>query len=255
MKHNAANVQIAQDRPPFTGANSSAERVSVNGCKNCLARELALCSGFAENQDRPSARQSFQRAPARRVISHPREHGDAATFICNGWAISWVGQGDGSRQIVSILLPGDAVSVATLFTPIHGRTVEAVTEVVYRKFSFAELKTVLLQRPETIFAVMNAVARDREFSDQLVLDLGRRTSDQRVARLILDLHMKLSQRRTARGEHMEFPLRQRHIADATGLTPVHVCKVLGNLADDRYIKIADRHLQILDLPGLQRLAA
>jgi hypothetical protein len=49
-------------------------------------------------------------------------------------------------------------------------------------------------------------------------------------------------------------LRQRQIADATGLTPVHVCKVLGAFTDAGHIEISDRSLRILDFPALQRIA-
>jgi CRP/FNR family transcriptional regulator, anaerobic regulatory protein len=53
---------------------------------------------------------------------------------------------------------------------------------------------------------------------------------------------------------MDFPLRQRHIADAAGLTPVHVSKVLGEFQRARLIEISSRSLTILNEPEL-RIAA
>jgi CRP/FNR family transcriptional regulator len=53
---------------------------------------------------------------------------------------------------------------------------------------------------------------------------------------------------------MEFPLRQHHIADATGLTPVHVSKVLSEFKRRGLIRINDRSLIILDPAGFRRVA-
>ena len=57
-----------------------------------------------------------------------------------------------------------------------------------------------------------------------------------------------------RTQTFDFPLRQRHIADATGLTPVHVSKVLGELQRAGLIEINGRSLTILNGPELQRVA-
>ena len=83
--------------------------------------------------------------------------------------------------------------------------------------------------------------------------------NERIARLILNLAERLSQRdmiRTTENSaiEMEFPLRQHHIADATGLTPVHVSKVLSEFRRGGLIKISDRSLTILDPAGFRRVA-
>ena len=53
---------------------------------------------------------------------------------------------------------------------------------------------------------------------------------------------------------MEFPLRQRHIADATGLTPVHVSKMMGEFQRNGLIEISSRSLTILNETELYRIA-
>ena len=100
---------------------------------------------------------------------------------------------------------------------------------------------------------------EKDRSDQLIVDLGRRTADERIARLILNLAERLSQRRMTRttetsAVEMEFPLRQHHIADATGLTAVHVNRVMSAVRSAGLIETNERSLTILDLPGLRRAA-
>lgn len=235
--------------------------VERRACANCLAHEFSLCAGIDHHQrhavrlDALSVRDSFHRIAARRTITHPRENGDTVVFICSGWAVSAIALAGGGRQITAILLPGDVISAADLVAPLRGRSVEAVTDVVYRKLKLGELRTVLRNRPELMFRIVTALARERDVADHLALDLGRRTSEQRIARLILALHARLTDLDMIRGTRMDFPLRQRQIADATGLTPVHVCKVLRALTEDGYLRIEDRSLVLLDQPGLQQIAA
>jgi CRP/FNR family transcriptional regulator, anaerobic regulatory protein len=53
---------------------------------------------------------------------------------------------------------------------------------------------------------------------------------------------------------MDFPLRQHHVADATGLTAVHVSKVLSEFRRRGLIDISDRSLTILNPAEFQRIA-
>jgi CRP/FNR family transcriptional regulator, anaerobic regulatory protein len=228
----------------------------------CAACGLSLCSilerQFASASDRhgvpPMPMSSVHIVPARRTIFHPKEWSEFVPIICSGWSISSIALPDGRRQILSFLLPGDAVSTAFLFGPLSGRFVEAVTEVTYRKFKRSDLQAMLFQNPDLFDRISKTWIEERVQADQLALDLGRRTASERIARQILNLAERLAKRGMMRGQTMEFPLRQRHIADATGLTPVHVSKVLGGFQRARLIEINSRSLTILNEPEL-RLAA
>jgi CRP-like cAMP-binding protein len=68
------------------------------------------------------------------------------------------------------------------------------------------------------------------------------------------LKEKLEARGMAQEGSMEFPLRHHHIADATGLTPVHVSKLLSQFRRERLIEIHNRSLTILDMAELRRIA-
>ncbi len=59
----------------------------------------------------------------------------------------------------------------------------------------------------------------------------------------------------AEGQTIDFPLRQHHIADATGLTAVHVSKVLSEFRRNGLVEINDRSLTVLDPASMHRIAA
>jgi CRP-like cAMP-binding protein len=194
--------------------------------------------------------------PARRTICREQDLHDAVPVIVSGWAASIVMLSDGSRQILSFLLPGDIVSTALLFEPRPHCLVEAITEVRYGTFQRSELKDVIFRTPQLLEKLSRAWIEEKTRSDELIVDLGRRTADERIARLILNLVDRLVKRDMARIDPLEvdFPLRQHHIADATGLTPVHVSKVLSEFRRNSLIRISERSLAILDPAGFRRIA-
>jgi CRP/FNR family transcriptional regulator len=254
-------IPQAIDRPGMTTTELS-RPIDVS-CTACETHGLSLC-GLAralapDQSSHIQIQQTSRTVLARRIICREHDLQDAVPIICGGWAASVVLLSDASRQILSFLLPGDLVSTALLFEPRSHCLVEAITDVVYRTFKRSELKATLLKHPEMFDMLSRAWIEEKDRADQLIVDLGRRTADERIARLILNLAERLSQRdmiRTTENSaiEMEFPLRQHHIADATGLTPVHVSKVLSEFRRGGLIKISDRSLTILDPAGFRRVA-
>ncbi len=229
-------------------------------CNLCAALSINIC--LSPNIDTPPAarptpiRQSSQLVPARRIICRGHDLHDTVPVICSGWAAAIVMLSDGSRQIVSFLLPGDMISTTMLFDSRPGWLVEAITDVNFRTFSRTDLKSLLHQKPELFDTFFKAWVDEKTRADQLIVDLGRRPADERIARLILNLVDRLAQRDMIRGNptEFEFPLRQHHIADATGLTPVHVSKVLTEFRRKGLINISERSITILDPVGFSRVA-
>jgi CRP-like cAMP-binding protein len=198
----------------------------------------------------------MQTVRARRIVSRTRELTSVVPVICEGWAAATVMLPDGSRQIISFLLPGDIISMTLLFEPAPSCFVEAITDVRCRIFNRSELRSLLFERPELLNRLCSAWVEEKSRADELIIDLGRRSADERVARLILNLADRLAAHGLVRGNPMEFdfPLRQYHIADATGLTSVHVSKVLSDFLRRGFISITNRSLAVLDPAGFRRVA-
>lgn len=117
-------------------------------------------------------------------------------------------------------------------------------------------KRFLLRNPDLSDKLSKVRTEEKNRTDQLIVDLGRRAVDERIARLILNLADRLAQRGMleAATMKMDFPLRQHHLAGATGLTSVYVGKVLSEFRRNDLIKISDRSLTIIDPGGLRRIA-
>jgi CRP/FNR family transcriptional regulator, anaerobic regulatory protein len=232
------------------------------GCAACAACQPKLCEAAAKAaqsllQDvAVQLPQSVHLITAKRVVHWGEDLHDAVPVICEGWAASVATLSDGSRQILSILLPGDIVSMAFLFDAEAACRVEAITDVRYRAFARNDLKARLLADADSFAKFLNASVEEKGRADQLIADLGRRAAEERIARLIFSLKSRLRRRGMLQAEtlEMEFPLRRHHIADATGLSPVHVSKVLSDLRHNGVVNISDRLLRVLDRERLRQIA-
>lgn len=230
-------------------------------CNGCFVREIGACPGFGVKSDPVANKQrgvlpvpsQVQVFPSRRSILHQREVADFVPVICSGWAASSIMLPNGRKQIVSFLLAGETASMNYFFEPCAGRAIEAVSQVSCRKFRRSDLQEAIVKSPALLASLGRALGEERERGDQLSLDLSRRSAEARIARLICSLIDRLGRRGQADGNTIDFPMRQQQLADATGLTAVHVCKILSRFRANGLMRIDGRRLTVLDQKGLREL--
>ena len=215
---------------------------------------LVELSKVRSGEETPLLSSTEHTVPPNTNICHPTEWHDTVPIICSGWAMSCMPMADGRQQIFSFLLPGEIASTALVFGPTAGRLVQSITNLTYRAFNRSELKAAMSKHPELLEKFSRVWITERSEIDQLCVDLGRCNGDERVARLILKLTKKLATRGMVRGQAFDFPLRQHQIADATGLTHVHMNRVLISFRRKGLIELDGRMLTILNAEELYRIA-
>lgn len=225
-------------------------------CAVCIAGQLKLCVGLRTigDEEGGTTKSALEYSPARKTICGRREWPDFIHMICSGWAMSAITHSDGRRQILSFLLPGDGDSTLSIFRPRFGRSIEAITDVLYRRFRREDVREKLFAHRKLLEIMGPVWSEESERADRLIVDLGQRTADERIARQLLELAERLAKRGMIEDGVMEFPLRRRHIADLTGLTPVHVSRIMNEFQRSGLIEASGRRLKILDAEKLRRVA-
>ena len=239
-----------------------AKQHSCNGAAvdGCLAHCVALRESLKNADDLlrhfgQSTPRFFERTSLpRRTIFRRGEPVGGIPIICSGWAATIAGPGDSHRQITSFLLPGDLVSGALIFEDKLDVTVEAVNAVTYHNYNRAEFRAALASGPNLFKSILKLWTEENLQIGQLVVDFGQCSAAGRIARLIMRLLERLARRHMVKNGTFEFPLRRRHIAEYTALTPGHVSTVIGRLRDAGVIDLKDRSLTVRDLPALKRLS-
>jgi CRP-like cAMP-binding protein len=175
--------------------------------------------------------------------------------VLSGWAFRHKTLPDGRRQILNYALPGDLVGLQGSLNEEMQHSVEALTDVKLCVFPRDKLWELYSNYPTLAFDITWLAAREEQLVDEHLLSLGRRTSLERVAYLLLHLYLRAEQVGLARNSVVQFPFTQQHLADTLGLSLVHTNKTLKRLMATKSVTWKDRHFEIIDSESLAKLAS
>src|SRR5581483_5127204 len=174
--------------------------------------------------------------------------------VLNGWALQFATTRGGGRQIFSFLLPGDHIALELLGFDRLDFGVEAVTDVVICAVEIATLNRLIDNNPAA-FKRRDAHYRCMSVrTHQHLISLGRRSAAGRIASFFIELSLRLASRGFSDLRRLPFPIRQREMADALGLTPVHVSRVLQTLRSKKIADVSRGMLSIEDKDELVKIA-
>jgi CRP-like cAMP-binding protein len=87
-----------------------------------------------------------------------------------------------------------------------------------------------------------------------IVSLGRRSSVESVAHLLLELYVRGIRAGISTSDQVEFPLSQTVLADALGMTPVHINRVLQELRRSGAMELQRGIMRIIDPRALTQLS-
>jgi CRP-like cAMP-binding protein len=197
--------------------------------------------------------QHYRTAPADMLIAVRNQISEDVFVLCGGWGFRFFQLQDGRRQILNFLLPGDLFSATSVFEERFRFSVKALTEIQISRIRRAEVRARLDINPNILTALTKSCIAESEAADQMQTALGQCSAEERIAHLLLHLTQRIAARSVIREQRYPFPLRQQHIADAIGLTPVHVSRVLGLFRERGIVELSEGVLQVFNLPELERI--
>src|SRR2546423_10634614 len=181
---------------------------------------------------------------------------EAPRLLLAGWACRQRYLPDGRRQIFDFILPGDIYGLC--LRPQAVALCNAVTLTRATISNAVALGDAVLTRPEgypglTTACLMSA-STDEAYLLGQVVRIGRQTAYERVAHLLLELHFRLRVVGLATDDFMPLPLTQQIIADALGLSIVHLNRTLQQLRRDGIVEVKSGVARPLHACRLRRIA-
>lgn len=188
------------------------------------------------------------------ILQRENEPGGELFVVRSGLMMSYVLLDDGSRQILRLLYPGDLIGVPGIIYHESPETLAALTDSVVCPFDKAAFSELLVEHPRlgALILALNQVERVA-LTDRLAA-LGRTSAKARVAALLLDLRNRLRATDPAIVDTFTLGLTQEEIGDATGLTAVHVNRMLRQLEEHGLIARNAGKVTIRDDRALARAA-
>jgi CRP/FNR family transcriptional regulator, anaerobic regulatory protein len=174
--------------------------------------------------------------------------------IFTGWVIRSRLLEDGKRQILSVLLPGDAFGLDTIFAPAPEHGVHALTPVTFGVVEDRHVRAVLLSNARFTATLLRRVLEERRALDRLTSLIGRCEAEQRIATFLLGIHARLRRRRLAASASFNLPMTQQQIGDHLGITVVHVNRVLRRFREDGIATMRNHTVVFHDVMALRERA-
>jgi CRP-like cAMP-binding protein len=176
-------------------------------------------------------------------------------FVLTGWAARTRWLSDGRRQIMGFILPGEAMGLCLRPHPLALAATVALTPL-----TTVDAGPVLraLQQPDAAPGLSEALRVAASLDEALLLDqvvrLGRQTAYERICHLLLELRDRLDVVSLVHNGSFPLPLTQEVMADATGLSIVHVNRTLQQLRREKLLDLRAGHATLLDGEQMQTIA-
>lgn len=175
-------------------------------------------------------------------------------LILSGWACRYFQLPDGRRQILSILMPGDLSGLSASLLGQHDHAIATISDCKVVEIPARDFLAAIEARDSLRRAIMISRSVELAVQRQHCVSMGQRNAFERISHLFCETLVRARAAGIARDDGCEFPLTQADIADATGLTAVHVNRTIQLLRKEGLVTLTSRRLVVPDLQRLARAA-
>jgi CRP-like cAMP-binding protein len=159
--------------------------------------------------------------------------------------------GDGKRQIVSFNVPGDVPDLQSLHLTVLDNSIATISPCSVGFIQHEDLRAICERYPRLTAAFWRETLIDASIFREWVLNVGRREAYTRMAHVLCELLTRLRAVGLVEDHVCDLPITQGEFADAIGVTPVHVNRVLQQLRADGLIELKGDRLTVYDWDKLK----
>lgn len=174
-------------------------------------------------------------------------------ILMTGFAHRYRVTSEGTRQILTIYVQGDPVDLDHLFLPEADDAVQTLQSSSVAFVARQAMRDLMSKHRAIADAIIRSLLVDSSIFREWTLNIGRRDARKRIAHFLCEIATRLE----AQGidpATSQLPLTQDHIADATGLTAVHVNRTLSAMRAEGLIGRKGALVLVPDGTALQQIA-
>ena len=218
-----------------------------------LTRKLESKSTFSDEERGALTGMPMQVTDIRAHQDIVRE-GDRPSRSClliEGFTCNYKVTGEGKRQIMAFHVPGDIPDLQSLHLKVLDNSLGTITPCKVGFIRHETLQDLCARHPRITAALWRETLIDAAIYREWVVNVGRRPAYARVAHLLCEIVVRLRAVGLVEGDGCDLPMTQGEIADATGLSAVHVNRTLQELRAAGLVRLGDGSMQILAWEGLK----
>jgi len=174
------------------------------------------------------------------------------TLLLEGWACRYKLLPEGKRQVIDFIIPGDLCDFGGFVMGSMDHSISTLTPAKVALIPGEALLGILDSHPALARTLWQETLTNAAIAREWVVNVGRRSPYERLAHLMCEMGLRLKAADLDDGFRFEFPVTQADLADATGLTPVHVNRTLQEMRSDGLLTWIDGEVVIPDWQRLQK---
>lgn len=176
-----------------------------------------------------------------------------STVLLDGIAARYRVLENGKRQITAIHVPGDFVDLHAFMLKTMDHGVVALSPCKVATATHKDLTTVTETNPHLSRVLWLSTVIDGAIHREWIVAMGRRSKKAHLAHLICELFTRLALVGLVKDDTFHLPLSQTEVADALGVSLVHLNKTLQSLRSDGVVQWADRRITVLQWDRLANI--
>jgi CRP/FNR family transcriptional regulator len=221
-------------------------------CQSCSLYQLCLPLGL-HGEDLDRLENIIKRSHPLKKNESPFHQGDkfqAIYAIRSGSVKTYTVADDGSEQITGFYLPGELVGLDAISEDCHPCTAKALETTSYCEIPFNLLEELSGELPSLRHQLLKIMSKEITHDANLLMLLGKKTADERLASLLLSLSTRLKNRGFSATE-FNLSMSRNDIANYLGLAVETVSRLFTRFQDQGLIKVEGKFVQIMALEQLK----
>jgi CRP-like cAMP-binding protein len=174
-------------------------------------------------------------------------------LILSGFTATYKVTKEGKRQITTFGIAGDIPDLQSLHLKVLDCSIGTLTPCRVGFITHEDLHDICTRYPRIAAAFWRETLIEGAIFREWVMNVGRREAYHRVAHLFCEMLVRLRAVGLTEDHACDLPITQGELADAFGLTPVHVNRVLKQMRADGLIETKGSRLTIPDWDRLKEV--
>jgi CRP-like cAMP-binding protein len=173
--------------------------------------------------------------------------------ILSGFTATYKVTKEGKRQIVTFGIAGDIPDMQSLHLKVLDCSLGTLTTCRMGFITHDDLRDLCTRYPRIAAAFWRETLIEGAIFREWVMNVGRREAYQRMAHVLCELLVRLRAVGLVEGHACNLPITQGEFADAIGVSPVHVNRVLQQMRAEGLIELKGDRLNIPDWDRLKEV--
>lgn len=206
----------------------------------------------AERRQLEAAIVDVRTIEARRTVIKEGEEVNVSTLLLEGFMARYIDDRKGLRQLVAIQVPGEFVDLHAYPMKRLDHNVGTLTPCRIAIVPHAAISALIEDNVPFARKLWFSTLIDAAMHRAWIFRIGRLDAVGRVAHFLSEMNCRLEAVELSDGQDFTLEITQADLAEACGLTSVHVNRVIRQLREMELCVFRASRVRILDRAGLER---